>query len=163
MRCKGGSEFDFVVKVNAEGTAFLYCGYMGGSGVENDMYRGGEWGNAYVTGCTGLQRERFCVTVGSALTYDGSTGRCLSGEGQRSRHPLVYCGYIGGSGVDHGYSIAVDSLRNAYVTGDTVSTYATFPVTVGRELTNRSTFRGIRVKVSGQTQVSGVRCQVPGT
>ena len=49
---------------------------------------------------------------------------------------LVYCGYIGGSGDDYGdYGIAVDGAGNAYVTGDTSSTEATFPVTAGPDLT----------------------------
>ena len=41
---------------------------------------------------------------------------------------LVYCGYIGGSGDDEGDGIAVDGSGNAYVTGYTSSTEATFPV-----------------------------------
>ncbi len=48
---------------------------------------------------------------------------------------LLYAGYIGGSGNDWGYGIAVDSAGNAYVTGYTTSTEATFPVTVGPDLT----------------------------
>jgi hypothetical protein len=48
---------------------------------------------------------------------------------------LIYCGYIGGSGKDYGMSIAVDSYGNAYVTGYTSSSEATFPVRVGPDLT----------------------------
>src|SRR5204863_297987 len=48
---------------------------------------------------------------------------------------LVYAGYLGGSGYGGGYGIAVDPAGNAYVTGITTSTEATFPVTVGPNLT----------------------------
>src|SRR5207245_2450464 len=48
---------------------------------------------------------------------------------------LTYCGYIGGSGDDRGYGVAVDISGNAYVTGITQSTEATFPVTIGPDLT----------------------------
>jgi hypothetical protein len=46
----------------------------------------------------------------------------------------VYCGYIGGAGVEAGRGIAVDG-SGAYVTGSTSSTQGTFPVTVGPRLT----------------------------
>jgi hypothetical protein len=44
---------------------------------------------------------------------------------------LVYCGFIGGSGDDRGFAIAVDSGGNAYVTGFTKTDDGTFPATVG--------------------------------
>lgn len=49
---------------------------------------------------------------------------------------LLYAGYIGGSAFDAGYGIAVDGAGNAYVTGETASTQATFPVAVGPDLTH---------------------------
>ncbi len=35
---------------------------------------------------------------------------------------LIYCGYIGGAGIHHGYGIAVDRSGSAYVAGYTQST-----------------------------------------
>ena len=53
---------------------------------------------------------------------------------------VLYAGYIGGVGDDSGNGIAVDSTGNAYVTGFTYSTEATFPVTVGPDLTFNGDF-----------------------
>ena len=48
---------------------------------------------------------------------------------------LLYAGYIGGAADDWGNGIAVDGAGNAYVTGDTDSDQATFPVVGGPDLT----------------------------
>ncbi len=48
---------------------------------------------------------------------------------------FVYAGYIGGDNRDGGSGIAVDKKGNAYVTGYTASTEATFPVKGGPDLT----------------------------
>jgi hypothetical protein len=68
------------------------------------------------------------VKVGPRLTYSGS-GDAFVAKVDASGASLVYCGYIGGSGTDTGYRIAVDSSGNAYVSGSTTSSQATFPVT----------------------------------
>src|SRR6185295_6200374 len=47
---------------------------------------------------------------------------------------LTYSTYLGGSGFDQGYGIAVDSLGNAYVTGQTAA--IDFPTTAGAFQTN---------------------------
>ena len=62
---------------------------------------------------------------------------------------LVYCGYIGGSESDLGEAIAVDDAGNIYIVGLTASTEATFPVTVGPDLTYNGGIRDVFVaKVS---------------
>ena len=47
---------------------------------------------------------------------------------------LIYSTYLGGSGFDQGYAIAVDTLGNAYVTGKTAA--IDFPTTAGAFQTN---------------------------
>src|SRR6202162_1719000 len=124
----GGS---FVAKINAAGTALIYCGYIGGSrsfgyGIAVDRS-----GNAYVTGST--EGEGLPVTVGPYLTHHVGVDAFVA-KVKADGTGFVYCGYIGGSGSDFGYGIAVDSSGNAYVTGKTNSRQDTFPVTVGPDL-----------------------------
>ncbi len=47
---------------------------------------------------------------------------------------LIYAGYIGGTALDRGADVAVDSAGNAYVTGETAGT-AGFPALAGPDLT----------------------------
>lgn len=47
---------------------------------------------------------------------------------------LVFSSYLGGSGFDQGYAIAVDSVGNSYITGQTAA--IDFPVTAGGFQTN---------------------------
>jgi uncharacterized repeat protein (TIGR02543 family) len=131
----GGYYNAFVAKVNPSGTSLLYCGYIGGSGGDEGwgIAVDGE-GNAYVTGITFSHEDTFPVTVGPDLTHNGYYDAFVA-KVNSSGTALVYCGYIGGDNTDEGYGIAVDSAGNAYVTGGTRSSEATFPVTVGPELT----------------------------
>jgi hypothetical protein len=120
----GGSySYDlFVTKLNASGNGLVYSTYIGGS---SDDYGSGiavdGSGDAYVTGRT--WSTNYDVTVGAFQTTGGGayydvfvTKLNASGSG------LVYSTYIGGSGADEGYGIAVDGSGNAYVTGYTEST-----------------------------------------
>jgi hypothetical protein len=131
-----GSEDAFVAKVNAAGTGLVYCGYIGGSGNDRgwDIAVDGA-GNAYVTGQTNSTEATFPVTVGPDLTYNGGDWDAFVARVKTDGTGLDYCGYIGGSGDEYGYDIAVDGAGNAYIVGYTRSTEATFPVTVGPDLT----------------------------
>jgi hypothetical protein len=62
---------------------------------------------------------------------------------------LVYCGYIGGSGAEDGYGIAVDAAGNAYVTGYASSSEGTFPVTVGPDLIHNGSSDAFVAKLTG--------------
>jgi len=76
---------------------------------------------------------------------------------------LVYSGYIGGSGIEGGNGIAVDSAGNTYVTGRTSSTEASFPVTVGPDLTQNGDTDVFVAKIAAPTpqdQIAALIAQV---
>jgi hypothetical protein len=114
----------------------VYCGYIGGS--SDDFGTGialDASGNAYVTGETTSNEATFPETVGPDLIYNAGYGDAFVAKVNAVGTALVYCGYIGGSSGEVGWGIAADGWGNAYVTGVTESTEATFPVTVGPDLT----------------------------
>jgi hypothetical protein len=90
-------------------------------------------GNVYVTGWTVSTQATFPVTVGPDLTHNGDLDAFVA-KVNAAGTALLYAGYIGGAVFDNGEGIAVDAAGNAYVTGNTGSTEATFPVTAGPDL-----------------------------
>lgn len=130
----GGSFDAFVAQVNGDGT-IGYCGYIGGTG--NDYGRGiavDGHGAAYVAGSTDSDEGSFPVAAGPDPSQNGSSDAFIA-KVNASGAGLDYCGYIGGSGSDLGTAVAVDRNGNAYLAGSTLSTGASFPVTVGPDLT----------------------------
>ena len=119
----GGALDAFVVKVNAAGTALVYAGYIGGSGDEEgyDVAVDGS-GNAYVSGYTGSNQATFPVAVGPDLTKNGAGLDGYVAKVNASGTALVYCGYIGGTGLDEAFANTVDASGNLYVAGNTAST-----------------------------------------
>jgi hypothetical protein len=118
----------FVTELNPSGSGLVYSTYVGGSnwdhafGIAVDSSA-----NAYITGYT--DSSNFPTTAGAFQTtpggsYDGFVTKLNAGG-----TALVYSTYLGGSGSDDGYAIAVDSSGDAYVTGTTAST--NFPTTPG--------------------------------
>ena len=132
----GGYDDTFVAKVNAAGTALVYCGYIGGS--SGDIGRAialDAAGNAHITGYTASTAATFPKTIGPDLTYNGGIYDAFVAKVNAAGTALLYCGYIGGSGDDFGYGIALDGSGTAYVAGETNSTETTFPVAGGPGLT----------------------------
>jgi hypothetical protein len=125
----------------------LYCGYIGGAAREE----GGQIAvdsanNAYVTGFTLSDESSFPVVDGPDLTYNGGFDAFIA-KVNPSGTALVYCGYIGGSGEDRGYGMAVDSSGNAYVSGFTTSPPYTFPAVTGPDLTYKGGYDAFVAKV----------------
>ena len=128
----GGGDDAFVAKVNPTGSALVYAGFLGGSGFDlgNGIAVDGA-GNAYVTGYTDSTAATFPETTGVFQADNGGGVDAFVAKVNPTGSALVYAGFLGGSGLDVGNGIAVDGAGNAYVTGETCSTAATFPATTG--------------------------------
>jgi hypothetical protein len=125
----------FVAKVHPSGASLVYAGYVGGDGTEfGRAIAVDAAGQAYLAGDTWSNQATFPVTVGPDLTYNGS-GDAFVAKVHSSGANLLYAGYVGGAATDSGFAIAVDAAANAYLAGSTYSNQATFPVTIGPDLT----------------------------
>lgn len=117
----------FVSKINAEGTAIIYTTYLGsGSALSSgNALAVDDKGSAYVTGVTySLDFPTKGSVLSTPLVSETSgTGfvSALSPDGS----DLIYSVLLGGSSGCIARSIALDSQKNAYVTGETQS--ADFP------------------------------------
>ncbi|HXI42229.1 MAG TPA: SBBP repeat-containing protein, partial [Bryobacteraceae bacterium] len=117
---KPGMQNVFVAKLNAAGSSYVYSTYIGGSGT--DLGTGiavDASGYVAITGAT--TSTDFPVVNALRPTLAGVRNAFVlklnaAGSG------LVYSTYLGGSGSDQGFGIAMDSAGNAYVTGAAGST-----------------------------------------
>lgn len=111
----------FVTEFNSSGSTLVYSTYLGGSGTD---YGNGiavdSSGNAYVTGWT--TSTDFPTMNPFQPTYGGGDSDAFVAKINPPGSALVYSTYLGGSAVDGGAGIAVDSSGNAYVIGYTSST-----------------------------------------
>jgi hypothetical protein len=114
----------FVAKLNPEGSAFVYCTYLGGL---SDDWGGGiavdASGNVYVAGSTystDFPTAHPLQATNRGL-YDVFVAK-LNAAGSA----LIHSTYLGGLGDDSG-TVVVDSSGNAYIAGSTAS--ADFPTT----------------------------------
>jgi hypothetical protein len=116
----------FVTKINAAGTALVYSTRIGGSG---NQYGNGiavdSQGNVYLVGDSTSTDFPIVFQIPGACQ-----GSCFRGTDydvfalkiNAAGNMLVYSSYIGGSGLDEGYGIAIDASGNAYLGGFTTST-----------------------------------------
>jgi len=117
----------FVAKLNAAGTALVYSTYLGGSGEDYGLkVVVTPSGNAFVTGYT--NSTDFPTSSPLQAANRGGYDAFVA-ELDPTGSALVYSTYLGGSGDDYGFGLAVDSSGNAHIAGFTAS--SDFPTTSG--------------------------------
>jgi hypothetical protein len=124
----------------------VYCGFLGGGG--DDFGNGlavDNSGAVYLTGHTNSNQMTFPVIVGPDLVHNGGFDAFIA-KINPTGSSLEYCSYLGGSGYDSSWCIAIDTAGNAYVAGQTASN--NFPVTVGPFLTYNAKDEAFVAKVN---------------
>jgi uncharacterized repeat protein (TIGR01451 family) len=131
----GGPADCFVAKFSPSG-ALLYSTYLGGSGDEEAWGLAVDpQGDAYITGYTASQD--FPVTASAYIDKLPGASNAFVAKLNPAGTALLYSSYLGGSGSDTGYGVAVDGSGDIFVTGSTSST--DFPVSTG---SYRTTYAG---------------------
>ena len=117
----GGAHDAFVAKLNPAGSTLVYSTYLGGSGDEGCSGLAVDAsGNAYVTGNTAS--TDFPTVNPLQPSYGGGMSDAFVAKLNPAGSALVYSTYLGGSGEDVGFRIALDSAGNMYLAGQTAST-----------------------------------------
>src|SRR4051794_12317917 len=128
-RCGIDNTDGFLFKLNAAGSALSYSTYLGG-GTDIDSPRGiavDSAGSAYVVGET--SSNDYPTTVGAFRRTPAGQIDMFVTKLNPAGSALAYSTYVGGTQVENGQGVTVDSGGNAYVVGSTSST--DFPTTAG--------------------------------
>ena len=123
----GGGVDAFVAIFSPVGGQLLSCTYLGGTG--DDRAFGvalDSSANIYVTGWSSSVNFPLVSPIQSHLS--GARDAFIA-KLNPTASSIVYSTYLGGTGVDYANAIAVDSLGEAVIVGDTTST--NLPVTAG--------------------------------
>jgi hypothetical protein len=131
QKASGGGVDAFVAKFGGSGSNLIFCTYLGGTGDDRAFGVAVDpLGGVYVTGRTAS--SNFPVTAGIQRTFGGVKDAFVTKLNDTGSQ-IMYSTFLGGSDVDSGNGIAVDSKGYAYVVGDTAST--NFPALNGYKVT----------------------------
>ncbi len=123
----GGGSDAFVTELNPAGASLVYSTFLGGAGSDSGQAIAVDSaGEAFVTGFT--FSTNFPTQNPFQSVNGGSTNAFVS-KLSAGGSALLYSTYLGGSGDDRAFGVALDSAGDAYVTGAAQS--ANFPTTTG--------------------------------
>lgn len=114
----GGSTDAFATKLTAAGNGLAYSTYLGGGSNDRGSAVAVDEGFAYVAGETA---STDFSTVSPSQPGNAGLADAFVSKFNTAGSALAYSTYLGGSGNDFGYGIAVDQTAAAYVTGRTSS------------------------------------------
>jgi hypothetical protein len=121
----------YLTEISSTGSSIVYSSYIGGSDEDSGTGVAVDGsGNAYVTG---LAYSTDFPTVGALQTANSGAGDAFLAKvntAQTGLASLVYSTLLGGTGLDKGTGVAVDSTGNAYVAGVTKSVAGTLGFTI---------------------------------
>jgi uncharacterized protein (TIGR03437 family) len=115
-----GLNIGFVLKLNPAGDKLLFSTYHGGE--RNDTFNAiaiDANKNIYVTGQT--TSTTFPLVNAWQSQLGGSSQDAFVAKYQAPNYRLAYSSYFGGTGVEEGHAIKVDSVGSAYIAGATRS------------------------------------------
>jgi Beta-propeller repeat len=119
-----------------------YSTYLGGSGADAaNSIAVDSAGNAYVAGYTISTDFPTASPLQGAKAGSAFIGNAFVSKFNATGNALVYSTYLGGSGNNFAFGIAVDSAGNAYVAGSTYST--DFPTVNPLQGTNPNAANGV--------------------
>jgi hypothetical protein len=116
----GGNRDSFLVKFSSTGNDLVYSTYFGGSGNDTgEAIQVDSSGRAYIVGYT--TSTDFPIQTAYQNTYSGGATDVTVTIFSSSGSSLVYSTYLGGSGREEAFALALDSSKNIYITGHTDS------------------------------------------
>ena len=119
----GGSRDAFVIRLSSAGTALEYSTFLGGKTTDEGLNIAVDGqGSAYVTGLTDSSDFPLVTPADTTQRNREAFVTKLSPNGRS----LAYSTFLGGSGDDFGYGIALNSQGAAFIAGYTSS--SDFPV-----------------------------------
>jgi len=149
---RGGGTDAFVLKMNAAGNALTYSTYVGGSGIDAAYaIRAGSDAAPLVVGHTASPDFPVAEPLQSrsAGLYDAFVLKLNpAGNG------LVFSTYFGGTGSDAAYAAGMNSLGDAYLAGQTLST--NLPTQNPFQATNGGGYGGFLAVISSTPPCGGV-------